>query len=113
MLQWRHSVERQLWREYYRSDGRLLHLERAEMQTFGAGVPADGENMPAANGFVGQKSRVSLPEINWAVSKNMQGEIHTLQHAWPVYAQVPDYSTIRIAPAFVPQAAVWLGACDE
>lgn len=113
MLQWRHSVEHQLWREYYRSDGQSLHLERTEMQTFGAGAPADGESVAAPAGFVGRKSHVVLPEINWAVSKNMQGEIHTLRSAWPLYAQVPDYSTIRITPAYLPQAAVWLGACDD
>lgn len=113
MLQWRHSVEHQLWREYYRSDGQSLHLERTEMQTFGAGTPAGGQTVTTEKGFVGFKSSVRLPELNWVVSRNMQGEIRTLQSAWPLYAQVPDYSTIRITPAYLAQMVVWLGACDD
>lgn len=83
------------------------------MQTFGAGTPAGGQTVSAEKGFVGFKSSVRLPELNWVVSRNMQGEIRTLQSAWPLYAQVPDYSTIHITPAYLAQMVVWLGACDD
>lgn len=110
-LQWRHSVERQLWREDYVSDGRVLHLTRTQMQTFGAGMPAHGVPVPADEGFVAQQGSLKLPVLNWAVSRLMQGEIRFQGRVWPLAADVPDYSEIRIAPVSRPRAVLYLKAC--
>lgn len=104
-LQWRHSVEHQLWREFYVSDGLALRLERTETQTFGAGVPSNGKPVRASEkGFAAFESSVVLDETLWTVSSNMQGEIRTLRHVWPIYRQLPDYTAVRIAPVFAPRA---------
>lgn len=110
-LQWRHSVEHQLWREDYFSDGRLLHLTRTQMQTFGAGMPADGTPVQADKGFVAQRGRLKLPELNWTLSRNMQGEIHAGGRIWPPAATLPDYSNVRIVPTRKPRAFIYFGTC--
>lgn len=113
-LQWRHSVEHQLWREFYRSDGRRLYLERTEIQTFGAGVPSDGKPVPASEkGFSAFESGVVLNEMLWTVSANMQGEIRTPHHVWPVYRQIPDYTAVRITPTLVSRAVRLWKPCYE
>lgn len=112
-LQWRHSVEHQLWRESYYSDGTTLHLTRTQMQTFGAGMPSDGLPAPADEGFVAQQGRLKLPELNWVVSRNMQGEIRFQGRVWPIAATLPDYATVRIAAVSRPRAFVYFGACDD
>lgn len=112
-LQWRHSVERQLWREDYVSDGSLLHLSRTQMQTFGAGMPSDGLPVAADQGFVAQAGRLKLPELNWTVSRNMQGEIRFKERVWPIAAALPDYSTVRITAVSRPRAFVYFGVCDD
>lgn len=110
-LQWRHSVEHQLWREDYVSDGKKLHLSRTQMQTFGAGMPSDGLTVTADKGFVAQQGRLKLPELNWAVSRLMQGEILFKGRVWPLAAEVPDYSEVRIAAVSRPRAFVYFGVC--
>lgn len=112
-LQWRHSVERQLWREDYRSDGKTLHLTRTQMQTFGAGMPADGLPEQADTGFVAQKSSLKLPQLNWALSRNMQGEIRFGGRIWHAAEALPDYSEILIAPVFRPRAFIYFGVCHD
>lgn len=112
-LQWRHSVEHQLWREDYVSDGKTLHLTRSQMQTFGAGMPSDGLPIAADKGFVAQAGRLKLPELNWVVSRNMQGEIRFQGRVWPIAATLPDYATVRIAAVSRPRAFVYFGACDD
>lgn len=110
-LQWRHSVEHQLWREDYFSDGQMLHLSRTQMQTFGAGMPSDGLTVTADKGFVAQQGRLKLPELNWVVSRNMQGEIRFKGRVWPIAAALPDYSNVRIVPTRKPRAFIYFGIC--
>ncbi len=110
-LQWRHSVEHQLWRESYRSDGKKLHLTRTQMQTFGAGMPSDGLTVAADKGFVAQQGRLKLPELNWTVSRNMQGEIHVDGQIWPLAASLPDYTAVRLAPIKKPRIFIYFGHC--
>lgn len=113
-LQWRHSVEHQLWREHYVWQAGSLHLDKTEMQTFGAGTPASGRPTIATPGFVAQTSTVVLPELNWVVSRRMEGEIHTNRGTWLLYQHVPDYTVILIQPVRRMRAQQWLGAhCDE
>lgn len=113
MLQWRHSVEHQLWREYYVSDGLKLHLISTHMQTFGAGTPSDGIPLPAEEGFVAQRSQVVLPELNWAVSRNMQGKIQTSHGIWSIAEKVPNYSTVHITATRRPRVLLYLGDCYD
>lgn len=113
VLQWRHSVEHQLWREHYRTANGKLYLEQTELQTFGAGTPSSGKPMPSEKGFIGQQSDVVLNELNWAVSHNMQGEIQTPERIWQIYRQTPDYSTIRIAPVRIARWQKRLRKCND
>ena len=110
-LQWRHSVEHQLWRESYRSDGTTLHLTHIQMQTFGAGMPSDGLPIAADKGFVAQQGRLKLPELNWTVSRNMQGEVHVDGRTWPLAATLPDYAAVHLNPVEEPRAFVYFGNC--
>lgn len=97
-LQWKHSVEKQLWQEHYSQQGNVLVLDKVFQQTFGAGSPADGEKIPAPDGFVGFKKQILLPKIDWLVSSNMQGVLFSDDFILPVYQLVPDYSEIKIIP---------------
>lgn len=97
-LQWKHSVEKQLWQEHYTLQGNVLILDKVYQQTFGAGSPADGNNIAAPEGFVGFEKHITLPEINWIVSSNMQGVLFSDDFILPVYQLVPDYNEIKIIP---------------
>ena len=113
-LQWRHSVEHQLWQEHYRLDGRQLWLDATYMQTFGAGTPSGGQPLLAPPGFIGQRSQVRLPELNWVVSRRAENRIHTHHSNWALYLLVPDYTEIHIRPVRQPRGQQWLGAeCHE
>lgn len=75
-LSWRHSVEKQIWQEFYRQTPKAeLFLSHTYVQSFGAGVPSDGVLMEAPEGYMGQKVALSLPALSWVVSENMQGVI--------------------------------------
>lgn len=97
-LQWKHSVEHQWWREEYVLIDRHLLLERTYFQTFGAGVPADGNEIVAPEGFVGRMVKLSLPSLDWVVSPNMQGSMISDGLEWPVYRYVAPYTTLHITP---------------
>ncbi|MFC0323789.1 DUF1850 domain-containing protein [Gallibacterium melopsittaci] len=97
-LQWKHSVEKQLWQEHYFQQDNVLILDKVFQQTFGAGSPADGKAITAPYGFVGVAKHITLPELNWVVSSNMQGVLFTNDFVLPVYQLVPDYSEIKIIP---------------
>lgn len=97
-LQWKHSVEKQLWQEHYFQQGNVLILDKVFQQTFGAGSPMDGMDIPAPAGFVGLKKHITLSEINWIVSSNMQGILFSDTFILPIFQFVPDYSEIKIIP---------------
>ena len=94
-LQWRHSVEHQLWQEHYRLDGRQLWLDATYMQTFGAGTPSGGQPLLAPPGFIGQRSQVRLPELNWVVSRRAENRIHTHQTPPPPPPPPPGPSSSK------------------
>lgn len=103
VLQWRHSVERQLWQEHYSVHDNVFLLSKVYVQSFGAGVPTSGQSIPAPHGFVGMKSDVKMPAIHWTVSRRMQGEIMTAQSLQPssqqpfkIYRHVDDYTVVNI-----------------
>ncbi|EGY52427.1 hypothetical protein HMPREF9371_1416 [Neisseria shayeganii 871] len=98
VLKWRHSVEKQYWQEAYVLENGSLHLRHTYIQAFGAGVPVSGSPIPAPPGYVGLSSEVRLPEINWMVSRNMQGEMRLGQRVLPLYRMLPDYTAVNIAP---------------
>ncbi|MGV6988341.1 DUF1850 domain-containing protein [Testudinibacter sp. P80/BLE/0925] len=113
-LRWRHSVERQLWREHYRRDGDAILLDQTWLQTFGAGTPSQGTPIAAPPGYVGYRQRIRLAEINWVVSRNMQGELSTPQVRIPFYQVVPDYSDVRIKPSRTAlMVFLWEKSCHD
>ncbi|MDY2796941.1 DUF1850 domain-containing protein [[Pasteurella] aerogenes] len=108
-LRWRHSVEHQLWYEHYQRQGDNLHLYQTWLQTFGAGTPSQGEIVAdVPPGYVGFKQDIVLSEINWIVSRRMEGAILLNDKQFPVYQILPDYSTVTIKPAQSVVATLWL-----
>ncbi|UNU73808.1 DUF1850 domain-containing protein [Moraxella nasovis] len=100
-LKWRHSVEKQFWREFYQVQNDQLFLYLSHVQTFGAGVPNDPLVVEAPAGYIGQRIDRILPKINWVVSRNMQGVVlfdhEQTTKQLSIYQIVPDYSVIQIA----------------
>lgn len=97
-LKWRHSVEKSLWQENYVLQDDVFVLTHTYVQAFGAGVPASGQVIAAPDGYIGLKVDVTLPQINWVVSRNMQGEILFDNQVLPINQLVPDYTTVHLAP---------------
>lgn len=112
VLQWRHSVEKQLWQEHYQKDKQSLLLTHGYVQSFGAGVPTTGATIPAPDGFVGMKHDLMMPKISWVVSSRMQGTMiePTLQHHVEIYRHVDDYAVINIQVERQP--AIWWWQID-
>ncbi|WP_146135090.1 DUF1850 domain-containing protein [Neisseria iguanae] len=108
-LQWRHSMEHQLWCQSYRSNRKTLHLTRMQILAFGARMPSDGLPVTADQGFVAQQGHLKLPKLNWTVSRNMQGEIRVDGRIWPLADTLPDYSNVHIEPVRLPRAAIRFG----
>lgn len=115
MLQWRHSVEHQLWQEHYRHDGKRLFLYQTWLQTFGAGTPSQGTslvNVPP--GYIGYEQQVTFAELDWVVSRRMEGTINSANWHFPIYQTLPDYSTVNIKPTQSPLILFLLGsACND
>lgn len=113
-LKWRHSVEHQDWQEVYQQHGNDLILTQSFIQTFGAGVPTQGQIIEAPQGYIGLSSHVQFKELNWAVSRNMRGEIWLDNWVLPIYQYVDDYSTIHIQVKSLPKI-FWLikDRCNE
>lgn len=101
-LMWRHSIEKQHWQEVYQLDGQVLVLSKTYVQTFGAGVPTSGQPVLAPTGYVGQSVWQVMPQINWLISRNMQGQIifddSLPSHStpWRLYERLPDYVEVQI-----------------
>lgn len=97
LLTWRHSVEKQNWIERYQRQGRQLFLTHTYTQTFGAGIPAGNQTTVAPKGYVGMRTQLHFDELNWVVSRNMQGQIYTPKEGvFLIYRYVPDYSKVVI-----------------
>lgn len=102
-LRWRHSVEKQLWFEHYRTIQGRLELYESWLETFGAGTPSQAEfadNVP--QGYVGYKHQVWLDELNWTVSPKMEGSIRFGKKWLEIYRLLPEYSSVNIKPARSP-----------
>lgn len=113
-LKWRHSVEKKVWQEVYQQQNHQIVLIKTFMQTFGAGVPSQGTTISAPDGYVGFRSNVTFSEINWVVSRNMQGEIWGENIKLPIYQYVDDYTVVHIQLKRQPRL-FWLFTerCDE
>ncbi|MDO5652138.1 MAG: DUF1850 domain-containing protein [Moraxella sp.] len=98
-LKWRHSVEKQYWQEVYHLQDDMLILDKTYMQSFGAGMPVLGKTVSAPKGYVGQWVGLTMPQLNWVVSRNMQGEIITQGASLPISQRLADYSEVVIAPS--------------
>lgn len=99
VLQWRHSVEKQLWQEKYEQTGDKLTLTTTYLQAFGAGTPSTGRIIDAPDGYVGLQSNLVFDELNWMVSRNMQGVIYSPNapdERFLIYKQVSDYTPVHI-----------------
>lgn len=110
ILQWRHSVEKQLWQEHYQLKDDKLILSHSFVQSFGAGVPTLGKAIPAPKGFVGMEHNLTVPKIDWVVSSRMQGVLidPNTNHHLMLYRYVDDYTSIHIDVAQKPALLLWL-----
>lgn len=113
-LRWRHSVEKQLWYEYYRYQDQQFELFESWLQTFGAGTPSQAEHVISTpKGYIGYKHTLKFKELHWAVSPNMEGEIHLGNQVVPIAKMLPAYSIVNIKPTRTPLAFYLLrSACD-
>lgn len=110
-LSWQHSVEHQNWIEYYRYRQGKLNLYQTYLQTFGAGTPSQAKVLTdAPPGYVGYQQDIDLDELNWVVSRNMQGTILTEQQTFAIYQTLPDYSVVNIKPIRLPFITWLLGS---
>lgn len=96
-LSWQHSVEKQRWIEFYQQKDQQLVLYETWLQTFGAGTPNQGEGLAnILSGYIGYKTNIIYPELNWTISSTTQGSIHIGNNVFPIYQLLPDYSKINI-----------------
>lgn len=73
------------------------------LQTFGAGTPSQGTslvNVPP--GYIGYEQQVTFAELDWVVSRRMEGTINSANWHFPIYQTLPDYSTVNIKPTQSP-----------
>ena len=97
-LIWRHSVEKNLWQENYQVRQQQLYLDSTIIQGFGAGVPSDLPIQQQDQHRIHLQVQRTLPELNWVVSRHMQGQIKVADQIWPIAEQVSDYQIIHIRP---------------
>lgn len=106
-LVWRHSVEKTLWQENYQLQAQQLWLDTTVIQGFGAGVPSDLILHQQNKNSIELQVQRALPELNWVVSRHMQGQIRVLEHIWPIAEQVSNYETIQIRPRRLMRWQAW------
>ncbi|CAM5223726.1 hypothetical protein UACE39S_01169 [Ureibacillus acetophenoni] len=95
-LRWIHSVEKEEWIEIYDNSGDQLLLTETYFKTFGAGVPSNSENTELVNGYVKMDINLKYPELNLAVSENVQSTVITKQREIPIYTFASDYTNVHI-----------------
>ena len=111
-LQWRHSVEKTQWTEFYHIQGQHLILAYTDLVSFGAGTPSHYPIIFQKNGLVRMKVNQQLPELSWFISERMQGAIVTVGHHWKLYQDFPNYSLVHIQVVQQPLWKIWqIGAC--
>ena len=88
-------------------------LTDTELVSFGAGTPSTAPVLSQENGHVRLQVNTFMKEINWMVSRNMQGQMIFDRHQWTVSEQLPDYSLVKITVQRIPIWKVWtLGVCQ-
>lgn len=97
-LNWIHSVEKTQWQENYQLVGSQLFLDTTRVQGFGAGVPSHLKIKQQDAHTIEFEVQQTLPELNWVVSRHMQGEIYMADQLWPIAQHVSDYQVIQIRP---------------
>lgn len=111
-LQWKHSVEKTTWLEHYQIKQRKFVLRYTDLISFGAGTPTHYPIIFQKNGWIRMDVNQTLKDINWTISKNMQGTIKSQQKQWLIYQDYPDYSIVNISIQQQPfWNVIWLGEC--
>lgn len=101
-LTWRHSVEKTPWSETYQRQSSHLLLTHTEFKNFGAGTPSSGQTLPAPPGYVAYAVNLTLPELNWVVSRRVRSTLWLDDTAWPLFDWVPDYTEAHFTPTYAP-----------
>ena len=111
-LQWKHSVEKTRWIENYQREQQHFILRYTDLISFGAGTPNDYPIIFQKDGMVRMKVHRRIDQINWIISKNMQGSIIIHQSVWPIFQQYPDYTLVQITAQQQPLWKAWqIGEC--
>lgn len=96
-LSWIHSVEKTEWKECYLQEGNDLILADTQFVSFGAGTPDQGNLTKQKDGNIHMQINRKMKELNWVISRRMQGKIEIADRTWNIYQDFPDYSTIQIS----------------
>ena len=96
-LSWMHSVERTQWKERYLLDKDHFILTDTQFISFGAGTPDQGTITRQDDGNIHMQINRKMKEINWVISRRMQGKIEVADRIWNIYQDFPDYSTVHIS----------------
>lgn len=96
-LSWIHSVEKTQWKERYLQDNTQLILTETQFVSFGAGTPDQGVISRQEDGNIEMQINRKLKELNWVISRRMQGKIEIADRIWNIYKDFPDYSTVHIS----------------
>ncbi|NAS10000.1 DUF1850 domain-containing protein [Acinetobacter haemolyticus] len=111
-LQWRHSVEKTIWRESYHREKNTFRLVYTDLISFGAGTPSDYPIISQKDGVIRMAVNQKLKEINWTVSQNMQGQLSWNNTTWAIANELPDYSLVQFKSTYTPLWKIWwLGEC--
>ncbi|ALH95433.1 DUF1850 domain-containing protein [Acinetobacter equi] len=111
-LQWKHSVEKTNWLEHYQIKNNNFVLQYTDFISFGAGTPISNLIIFQKDGWIRMEVNQMLKEINWTISKNMQGVIKFNHQEWRIYEDYPNYSLINISIQQQPfWTVLWLGEC--
>ncbi|ENU98149.1 DUF1850 domain-containing protein [Acinetobacter variabilis] len=96
-LSWMHSVERTQWKERYLLDKDHFILTDTQFISFGAGTPDQGTITRQDDGNIHMQINRKMKEINWVISRRMQGQIESADRIWNIYQDFPDYSTVQLS----------------
>ncbi|WP_349829535.1 DUF1850 domain-containing protein [Brevibacterium litoralis] len=100
---WVHSVEHELWREFYQvadapdGDGLVLHLDCTEPGSFGAGTPYEAPEVSTVDGRVRYCGMdLDLPTLTWIHSHDV--DHHALIDAQPFFeaADLPHHEPLEM-----------------
>ena len=87
-------------------------MRYTDLISFGAGTPNDYPIIFQKDGMVRMKVNRRIDQINWIISKNMQGSIIIHQRVWPIFQQYPDYTLVQITAQQQPLWKAWqIGEC--